>query len=122
MKIKDGMQDEYAAYVEMNSKDGYSRGVVDYGERWADLMEAGMEKELESGGSLGNLADRTSNEADTDGITGFMYGCAVQALAQFWEHGDALRRWNNLKLQIGNEGERANETGGVLNPALLSIG
>lgn len=58
----------------------------------------------------------------TEGITGFMYGCAVSALAHFWAHGEALRRWHNLDTQIGTEGEKANESGGVLNPALLNIG
>lgn len=28
----------------------------------------------------------------------------------------------SLKSQLGNEGEKANESGGVLNPALLSVG
>jgi hypothetical protein len=51
-----------------------------------------------------------------------MYGCAVSILAKCWQHGDQLRRWHNLKTQIRDEGERANESGGVLNPALLNIG
>ena len=38
------------------------------------------------------------------------------------KYGDQLRRQHNLKTQLGNEGEKANESGGVLNPALLSIG
>lgn len=50
-----------------------------------------------------------------------MYGCAVSALAKFWVHGEQLRIWHNLDIQIGNEGEKANESGGVLNPALLNI-
>jgi len=33
-----------------------------------------------------------------------------------------LRRWHNKENQIGTEGDKANESGGVLNPALLSIG
>ena len=50
-----------------------------------------------------------------------MYGAAVSTLVAVWEHGEALRRWHNLKTQIGNEGERANASGGVLNPALLTV-
>jgi len=53
---------------------------------------------------------------------GFMYGCAVSTLAKFWEFGEDLRRWSNLDMQIGHEGEKANADGGVLNPALISIG
>lgn len=67
-------------------------------------------------------ADADSHTADTDGITGFMYGMAVNILSQCWLHGEALRRWHNIKMQIGDEGERANERGAVLNPALLVLG
>jgi deoxyribonuclease V len=49
-------------------------------------------------------------------------GCAMSILSQVWVHGEQLRRWHNLKTQIRNEGEKANESGGVLNPALLSLG
>ena len=68
-----------------------------------------------------DVANECSNEADTEGITGFMYGAAVSVLASCWEHGEELRRWHNLKTQIRDEGEKANESGGVLNPALLNI-
>ncbi len=118
MKLKQGTEAEYAAYVEKNSHDGYSKAVVDYAERWANLME----KAMGDGAKLEDVADSLSDSADTDGITGFMYGCAVSALSHFWEYGEQLRRWHNLKTQIHHEGEKANESGGVLNPALLNIG
>ena len=51
-----------------------------------------------------------------------MYGWAVAQIARVWAHGEALRRWHNLDTQIGNEGERANASGGTLNPALLNVG
>lgn len=92
--------------------------MVTYAERWARLMQ----KEMADGKKLEEVADATSSEADLEGITGFMYGCAVSALASGWKYGDQLRRWHNLKTQIGNEGEKANESGGTLNPALLCIG
>ena len=98
--------------------DFYGSGIIRFSERWANLMEA----ELANGKSLEKIAKRTSSKADTEGISGFMYGCAVSALSLFWEHGEALRRWHNKETQLGDEGDRANETGGVLNPALLIIG
>ena len=70
---------------------------------------------------MGDVAKQTSHDADLEGITGFMYGCAVSILSKCWKHGEDLRRWHNLDTQIGNEGEKANESGGVLNPALLSV-
>lgn len=98
--------------------DPYGRRCFTYAEEWADLMEAAMA----SGETLTQCAERTSHTADTDGITGFMYGVAVSLLSSVWEHGEELRRWHNLKTQIKDEGEKANKSGGVLNPALLNIG
>ena len=100
------------------NQDPYGAGVVVYAERWARLMQ----REMANGKKLEDVAEATSHVADTDGITGFMYGCAVSTLAHCWKFGDELRRWHNLDTQIGNEGEKANESGGVLNPALLNIG
>ena len=100
------------------NQDSYGGGVIVYAERWAQLMQV----EMATGKTLENVADATSQEADIEGITGFMYGCAVSTLAKCWKHGEQLRKWHNLKTQIGNEGEKANESGSVLNPALLSIG
>jgi hypothetical protein len=100
-----------------NNSDIYGSGVIRFAERWANLMEAKISK----GAKLEDIAKATSQEADSEGITGFMYGCAVSTLSHAWIHGEALRRWHNLDTQIGNEGERANANGGVLNPAILNI-
>lgn len=124
MKLKQGQKAAYAKYVKANSKDGYSKAVVDYTERWAALMEAAIGTQTISNAiehTIRSVAKDTSHEADSEGITGFMYGCAVSALAQFWEHGEVLRRWHNLDTQIRNEGEKANESGGVLNPAVMTL-
>jgi len=103
--------------VEKN-QDGYGSGVTRFAARWANMMEAEMAK----GKKLKDIADKMSHKADVEGITGFMYGCAVSILSQVWTHGEELRRWHNKETQIGTEGDKANETGGVLNPALLCVG
>jgi len=117
MKIIEGKQDGYKTWYDQND-DSYGHRCFTYAEDWADLME----KHIADGETLALCAKPTSHEADTDGITGFMYGAAVSILSQFWEHGEELRRWHNLDIQLGHEGEKANETGAVLNPALLCIG
>lgn len=117
MQIKDGMADEYANYVAINRDDPYSAEVVKYGERWAGMME----KRIEAGEKVELIAKETSHQADTSGITGFMYGAAVSALAHFWIHGETLRQWHNHDVQIADEGDEANESGGVLNPAILTL-
>lgn len=101
-----------------NNTDGYGGRVVRYAEEWARLMQT----RLSNGETIPQCADELSRLADDDGITGYMYGCAVGVLAKVWKHGEALRRWHNKETQIGTEGDKANESGGVLNPALLSIG
>lgn len=104
--------------VRNNSEDAYSFAVVQYAATWANLMEQRMAE----GATLSDIAKRTSHEADTDGITGFMYGAAVSILANCWRHGEQLRRWHNIDTQVRDEGVRANETGGVLNPAVMVLG
>lgn len=58
-------------------------------------------------------ADKLSYDADTEGITGFMYGCAVSILSQCWEYGQYLRKWHNK--EYGYDGM------GVVNPAVMSL-
>ena len=114
MHLKDA---EGWAKAKAANTDPYGGRVMSYAEDWANFME----REMAAGQSLEDCAEATSQEANTDGITGFMYGAAVSTLAAVWQHGETLRRWHNLKWQLGTEGERANASGGVLNPALLNI-
>jgi len=109
-------QAEWDNCKQINS-DPYGSCAVRYAERWADLMEA----KLAEGAKLEDIANATSHEADTEGITGFMYGCAVSILSKLWVHGEQLRRWHNKSTQLGTEGDVANEKGTVLNPALLTM-
>jgi hypothetical protein len=127
-QIKAGLDNQYKEYAEKNS-DPYGSGVVRYSAKWAGLMEEKMKADgIDTSDDVAVLkfmvdnANSLSHVADTEGITGFMYGCAVSALAHFWQHGEQLRRWHNKETQIGTEGDRANETGGVLNPAVMTIG
>lgn len=93
-----------------SNKDPYGGRVVSYAKEWAMLMQV----EMANGKKLKDIAKQASHEADYDGITGFMYGAAVQMLSQCWKHGEELRKWHNKKYD--QEGE------GVVNPAILTIG
>jgi hypothetical protein len=123
MQLKPGMLEEYDNYRKINSTDQYSERCVTFSEDWAELMEKSLSEgdDIFSGIKGKTIADECSHRADTDGITGFMYGCAVSALSHFWIHGEELRRWHNIATQINQEGIKANDSGGVLNPALISI-
>lgn len=109
--------EKWQSFVDSNT-DPYGGRCVRYAEEWARLMQV----RLESGESIVECADELSHMADDDGITGFMYGAAVSMLAACWKHGEDLRRWHNTKTQIHDEGDKANESGGVLKWGLLSIG
>lgn len=114
------MRDEegWQKSVEANKDGGYSEAVMIFADQWARIMEA----KVAAGAKIEECADEACGVANNVGLTGFQYGCAVSILSQCWTHGEALRVWHNLKTQIGTEGEKANESGGVLNPALLSVG
>lgn len=94
-----------------NNTDPYGKAVIDYAERWANLME----ERIENGETVADCAKETSNEADIDGITGFMYGASVGVLATSWAWGEELRRWHNADYGQPN-------AQGVVNPAIITIG
>ncbi len=120
MLTKQGQETEWQNWKDKN-KDPYGAACVVYADRWAVLMEKEITDETDLVKFMQDRARSLSHEADTDGITGFMYGCAVSMLSQCWKYGESLRRWHNKDTQIGTEGEKANTDGGVLNPALLTI-
>lgn len=92
-----------------NNKDGYGSCTFRYAERWANMME----EEIDKGAKVKDIAEKLSSKADTEGITGFMYGMAVSILSQCWEYGEELRKWHNKEYEY--EGD------GVVNPAILSV-
>jgi hypothetical protein len=101
-----------------NNTDPYGNAIFIFAEKWADLME----KHIRNGKILtSDDIKKYSNDADEEGITGFMYGRAVAILANVWLYGNELRKWHNRDTQINHEGDKANDNGGVLNPALLHI-
>ena len=80
------------AYQEFRTKvcgDFYSAGIIRYAERWAAMME----DKIEAGATVAEAAEATHHLADTENISGFMYGQAVNLLSGYWEHGDELRQW-----------------------------
>ena len=98
-------------WVEINSNDSYSLGVVKYARRWAKYMQHLMTKHNKT---IYQIADNASHVTDIEGITGFMYGCAVAMLSECWKYGEELRRWHNKKW-----GQK--DCDGVVNPAVLTV-
>ena len=106
MKVKD-----IKAYEEWkaNNTDPYGLAIFRYAERWANMME----ERITNGEKVEDIAKELSHKADTEGITGFMYGCAVSILSQCWKYGEELRGWHNKQYNYDGKG--------VVNPAVLKI-
>ena len=114
MKILEGHEKEYKDWYDKNS-DGYGRACFTYAERWAEMLENKIESSTEDVMKvIVDNADKLSHEADTEGITGYMYGCAVSILSQCWKYGEYLRKWHNKEYNYDGDG--------VVNPAILTIG
>lgn len=119
MKIKPGLEDMWKSAISIGPDSpedvpgtkGYAQAIVDFTIRWADLMESAIEK----GTPLEKCAEKLSHDADTDGITGNMYGMAVHLLSTYWVHGDTLRVWHNAKYNVGAEEK------GTVNPAVFTM-
>lgn len=113
MKIKPEMQNDYETGV-LNNQDSYGKAIYDYANRWADMLEAEIDKGRDPAEVIIELAEKTSSDADTDGITGFMYGAAVAIISDCWIFGEILRKWHNKQYDYDGNG--------VVNPAILTIG
>ena len=112
MKIAKGKEKEYQDWYNKNS-DPYGRACFTFAERWAELLEEQINKSDNVMQCIIDNADKCSHEADTEGITGFMYGCAMTILARCWEYGEYLRKWHNK--EYGYDGD------GVVNPAIIGV-
>ncbi len=96
--------------VEKNSHNPYGRCVVNYTRRWAKYMQT----LIAEGKAVIEIAEQASYDANIEGITALMYGCAVSVLSQIWKYGEELRKWHNK--DYGYEGDD------VVKPAVLTIG
>ncbi len=108
-------KDEWEECVEMN-QDPYGKCCVDIARRIMEILDA-----EEGDFDPHALISRGEKETGDAGITGFMAGCIAGMASEFHSRGDEFRRKWNIKTQIGTEGEKANESGGILNPALMCL-
>jgi hypothetical protein len=81
-------EEDWLKSKKVNS-DPYGAAAFTFAERWARLMQL----EIAKGNELKDIAEKTEREADLEGITGFMYGCAVSLLKHCWVHGEELKKW-----------------------------
>lgn len=101
-----------------NNQDGYGAQIVAVVRHLMDMLDD-ESFELKTCHEAITLAD---DKTEDPGITGFMAGCVANIVSQVHSRGEEWRKKWNTENQIRNEGEKANKDGGVLNPALLTIG
>lgn len=117
MEFKDESTVEEWKQYTAKCGDAYSMATVNYAVAWADMMEARMK----DGKPLAEVAKQASHDADTEGITGFMYGHAARMLVAYWKHGEELRLWFNVDC-APEQGAAVNAMPGkVINPAVLTL-
>lgn len=109
-------QDDWDEWVE-NNQDPYGKCCVDVAREVMRLLD-----EREGDFDCHALITEAEQKIDAGGITGFMAGAVAQMVSHCHSRGEEFRRKWNLDTQIGTEGEKANESGGVLYPAILNIG
>lgn len=106
MKIKSGREEKYSNLQKKNN-DFYGRGCLNYAARWAELLETKINASNATPEDVKDIiinnAKELSYEADTDGITGFMYTVAVNILSDCWEYGEYLRNWYNHEYEDEKE-------------------
>lgn len=78
-------------------------------------------KKLDDGEPIADVHELICDADDVGGITGFMAGAVASMVSGCHERGEEFRRLWNGDVAIGDEGGKANDSGGVLNPALLNI-
>lgn len=99
--------DGWQATIDTNKDEPYGEAVIRYAETWARLMQY----EMSLGRSLFEVAEYASYQADVEGLTGAMVGCAGSILSHCWIHGKDLRRWHNKQYGIiDSESIEAEET------------
>lgn len=71
----------------------YSTKIINFVQRWAEKMQENfVENKFNPA-----IAEKTSYEVDTDGISGLDYVTAIKILSEYWIFGKELKNWNYEK-------------------------
>ena len=107
-------QNKWDVWVK-NNDDAYGKACVDVAREVMEILDDNKPFDPHK------IICQAVDSIDAGGITGFMAGCVAQMVAGCHSRGEEFRRAWNQDVQINDEGDKANETGGILNPALLNI-
>lgn len=107
-------QEVWQKHVKAND-DPYGKCCVDVAREVMRVLDEGKEFETHK-----IICDADKN-IKAGGITGFMASAVASMVGQCHSRGEEFRKKWNLDNQIEDEGKKANESGGTLNPALLNV-
>jgi len=86
MKIKKGQEQVYQDWYDKNP-DPYGNACFRYANNWAFILES----KIKSGQKITKeIIEQVSHDADTEEITGFMFGVAKSILINCWEYGHMI--------------------------------
>lgn len=112
MKLKD--EKKWNNWVEKNTDD-YGKACVDVARKVMEILDKGEDYDCH------DIICKADKDSNSGGITGFMAGCIAEMVSVCHIRGEDFRQKWNIVNQIGDEGKKANKSGGVINPALLTI-
>lgn len=105
--VKPELAEEWREYARKNTDD--SAAVI---EGTVQALQALSE------GKTPQEAEKTASAAET----GFQMGCVAKGLSHFAPRGDEFRAYWNRQYMTEEQAAKADESGGVVNPAVLTIG
>lgn len=93
------------------TRTGLGATAIDFAVKWGTAIE----KEMANGHKLEDVANRCRWASDDEGLPGSIQGASIRLLCQFWQHGEAFRRWHNVDCGESPDAE------GVVDPNVLVL-
>lgn len=83
-------------HVKQNKGGFYRDSIISFAARWAK----GMEQAMRRGAKFEDVVEIAKKKADTEGVSGFMEARAIKILSDVWQHGKAIKNWNNAQFGV----------------------
>lgn len=100
---------------ETKNQDPYGKACIDVARRVMEILDKGEDFDTHK------IICQADDETKSGGITGFMASAVAQMVSKCHVRGEEFRKKWNTDNQIQDEGDKANDSGGVLNTAILNI-
>lgn len=114
-----GFNPEWKKLKIKHADDPCASKVIEQAERWAFIMNA----QLGNGNKkkFSQIAEESlhiASKLSSYELSPFQYGCVITLLHKYWQYGEPLRRWHNIRVGGEEVGKKANDEGWIINPGL----